>query len=90
MAKMKNLTVVEEEMFGFLRHSFEVSPDKIKGELKNFLLKIKPLEKNPSQTRSFAYFDIISWVESKVQNKTMGAVILEKFKKRKKRKYDTY
>ena len=90
MAKMKNLTVVEEEMFGFLRHSFEVSPDKIKGELKNFLLKIKPLEKNPSQTRSFAYFDIISWVESKVQNKTMGAVILEKFKNRKKRKYDTY
>jgi hypothetical protein len=90
MAKMKNLTVVEEEMFGFLRHSFEVSPDKIKGELKNFLLKIKPLEKNPSQTRSFAYFDIISWVESKVQNKTMGAVINEKFKKRKKRKYDTY
>ena len=90
MAKMKNLTVVEEEMFGFLRHSFEVSPDKIKGELKNFLLKIKPLEKNPSQTRSFAYFDIISWVESKVLNKTMGVVILEKFKKRKKRKYNIY
>jgi len=90
MAKMKNLTVVEEEMFGFLRHSFEVSPDKIKAELKNFLLKIKPLEKNPSQTRSFAYFDIISWVESKVQNKTMGAVINEKFKMRKKRKYNIY
>ena len=90
MARMKNLTVVEEEMFGFLRRSFEVSPDKIKSELKKFLLKIKPLEKNPSQTRSFAYFDIISWVESKVQDKTMGAVILEKYKKRKKRKYNIY
>ena len=89
MAKMKNLTVVEEEMFGFLRRSFEVSPKKIKSELEKFLYKIKPLEKNPSQTRSFAYFDIISWVESKVQDKTMGAVILEKYKKRRKRSYSS-
>jgi hypothetical protein len=89
MAKMKNLTVVEEEMFGFLRRTFEVAPDKIKAELKKFLQKIKHHEKNPLETRSFAYFDIISWLESKVQNKTMGSVIFEKFKARKKRKYSS-
>ena len=37
MAKMKNLTVVEEEMFRFLRNSFDVSPKKIKPEFEKFL-----------------------------------------------------
>ena len=85
MAKMKNLTVVEEEMFRFLRHSFNVSPKKIKPELEKFLDKIKHLEKNRFETRSFAYLDIISWVESKVYNKPMGEIIFEKYLNRKKR-----
>lgn len=90
MAKMKNLTVVEEEMFAFLRSSFNVSAEKIKPELKKFLQKIKHLEKNPFETRSFAYLDTISWVESKVYNKPMGEIIFEKYKQHKKRKYLTY
>jgi hypothetical protein len=86
MAKMKNLTVVEEEMFRFLRHSFGVSPKNMISELKKFLEKIKHLEKNPFETRAFAYLDIISWVESKVYNKTMSEVIREKYRQSKKRK----
>ena len=85
MAKMKNLTVVEEEMFRFLRHSFNVSPKKLKPELEKFLDKIKHLEKNRFETRAFAYLDIISWVESKVYNKPMSEIIFEKYLKRKKR-----
>ncbi len=79
MAKMKNLTVVEEEMFRFIRRSFAVSPKNLEPELEKFLYKIKHLEKNRLETRSFAYLDIISWVESKVYNKTMGSVIYEKY-----------
>jgi len=90
MAKMKSLTVVEEEMFGFLRQSFDVPPAKIKPELKKFLEKIKHLEKNPFETRSFAYLDIISWVESKVNNKPMEVIVFEKYKKHKKRNYIIY
>jgi hypothetical protein len=85
MAKMENLTVVEEEMFRFLRQSFAVSPKKIKPELEKFLYKIKHLEGNRFETRSFAYLDIISWVESKVYNKPMGEILLDKFHNRKKR-----
>lgn len=85
MAKMKNLTVVEEEMFHFLRQSFAVSSRKIKPELEKFLHKIKHLEKNRFETRSFAYLDIISWVESKVYNRPMSEVIFEKYLNRKKR-----
>ncbi len=79
MAKMKNLTVVEEEMFKFLRDSFEVSPRKLKPELEKFLHNIKHLEKNRFETRSFAYLDIISWVESKVYAKPMRDIIYEKY-----------
>jgi hypothetical protein len=78
MYKMQNLTVVEEEMFRFLRNSFRVSRKKLKPEFENFLNKIKHLEKNRFETRSFAYLDIISWLESKVSDKSMSDVIKQK------------
>ncbi len=79
MAKMKNLTVVEEEMFRFVRHSFGVHPRLLKPELEKFLVKIKHLEKNRFETRAFAYLDVISWVEGKVYNKPMGEIIYSKY-----------
>ncbi|MEO7960025.1 MAG: hypothetical protein ABIR19_00675, partial [Ginsengibacter sp.] len=41
MAKMKNLTMVEEHIFTFLRHSTKVRPKQLKPELEQFLEKIK-------------------------------------------------
>lgn len=87
MAKMENLTVVEEEIFRFLRHSLKLSRHKVKQELEKFLKKIKHLEKNRFQTRSFAYLDIISWVESKVYNKPLSLIISEKYLSSRKRNY---
>jgi len=87
MAKMENLTTVEEEMFKFLRHSFAMPRSKVRAELEGFLKKIKKLEKNRFQTRSFAYLDIISWVESKVYQKPLSLVIAEKHQARKSRHY---
>lgn len=86
MAKMDNLTVVEEEMFRFVRNSFNVSPRQLKPELEKFLHKIKHLEKNRFETRAFAYLDVISWVESKVYNKPMGTIIHEKYLESKRSK----
>lgn len=85
MAKMKNLTVVEEEMFKFLRHSLPFSPRELKPLFEKLLNTIKHLEKNRFETRAFAYLDIISWVEGKVFNKPMGAVINEKYMASKRR-----
>lgn len=85
MAKMKNLTVVEEEMFRFLRHSFVVSPRELQPELEKFLHKIKHLEGNRFETRAFAYLDIISWVESKVYRKPLSTIIKDKFMQSKHR-----
>ncbi len=82
MAKMKNLTVVEEEIFKFLRHSAKVNARELKPELEKFLMKIKHLEKNRFETRSFAYLDIISWAESKVFGKTISEIIYGKYLER--------
>ena len=79
MARMKTLTVIEEEIFRFLRHSFKLNTKQLKPELKEFLNKIKHLEKNRFETRSFAYLDIISWVESKVYETPMEEIIHEKY-----------
>ncbi len=79
MARMKNLTVVEEQIFIFLRHSTKMRLKELKPELKQFLEKIKHLEKNRFETRSFAYLDIISWVEGKVYDKPMSEIIHNKY-----------
>jgi len=85
-ARMKNLTIVEEAIFTFLRHSFKVKSSLLKPELEQFLKKIKHLEKNRFETRSFAYLDVISWVESKVYDKPMEEIIHEKYMKSRHRR----
>jgi hypothetical protein len=87
MAKMENLTVIEEEIFKFLRSSLQLTRHQVRQELSVFLQKIKHLEKNRFETRSFAYLDIISWVESKVYNKPMSEIIYEKYLNSRKRNY---
>lgn len=79
MAKMNNLTVIEEEMFRFLRKSFRVPRSMMKPELEKFLNAIKKFETSRFETRAFAYLDIVSWVESKLVDKSMGAIIREKY-----------
>lgn len=79
MAKMENLTVIEEEMFAFLRKSFKVSPKAMKPEFEKFLQKIKHFEKSRFETRAFAYLDVISWLESKVYGKPISEIIHQKY-----------
>ncbi len=80
MSKKENLTIVEEEIFKFLRKTFHLDRSKVQAELEKFLERIKGLEKNRHETRAFAYLDIISWVESKVYRKTMGQILQEKYR----------
>jgi hypothetical protein len=81
MEKMKNLTLLEEEILKFLRRAFSLSPDKMKSELEKFLSQIKRFENNRFQARVFVYLDIVSWVESKVYKKDLSQIIQEKYKK---------
>ena len=79
MAKMENLSVVEEEMFKFLRQSFKLSAKSIKPELEKLLHKLKQHEDNRLETRAFLYLDVISWLESKISGVAVQEVIRGKF-----------
>jgi hypothetical protein len=83
MAKMKNLTAVEEAIFAFLRKNLNVSPRQLRPELDKLLQQIRKFEKDRHETRAFAYLDIISWLESKVMGVPMGVVLQDKYKQSK-------
>ena len=79
MAKMQNLSVVEEEIFKFIRKSFQLSVKTIKPELEKLLIKLQKLQNNRFETRAFIYLDIISWLESKLDNIPVQDVLKRKF-----------
>lgn len=86
MEKMKNFTKAEEALLKFLKNSFdEKNPEKIKKALNKLLDEIKHLENSRHETRSFAYLDLISWVESKVKGKTMEEIVYGKYLKSKRK-----
>ena len=83
LANMKNLSVVEEAIFTFLKKSFKLSPAKILTEFKNLRNQLEKLEQNPLETRSFLYLDIKAWLESKIRNVPVQEVRREKFLQKK-------
>jgi hypothetical protein len=79
MAKKENLSIVEEEMFKFLRKTFHNSRKKMEIELGLLLVKLKTLESSKYETRTFAYLDIISWIESKINKVSMSEILKNKY-----------
>lgn len=79
MAKMENLSLVEEEILKFLRKSLKLTKARIKAEFEQLLHKLKTLERNRFETRAFIYLDVISWLESKLRNLPVQDIIREKY-----------
>ena len=86
IAKMENLSLVEEEIFLFLRKAFNLSPKELKPEFEKLLAKLKRIENNKFESRAFSYLDIISWLESKISGQKVQDVIREKYLERRKAK----
>ena len=53
------------------------------GRLEKLLIKLKKVEDNRFETRAFVYLDIVSWLESKLENVPVQDVIKKKFKRKK-------
>ena len=80
MAKMQNLSVVEEEIFRFLRKSFHLDKKQVKAAFIALKGKLEKYKDNPLESRSFMYLDIISWLESKIRNVPVQEIMREKYK----------
>ena len=79
LIKMEDLYEVQKEMIKFLRGLGDIYPHEVKGAFIKLHTKLKEYEKDPYQSRAFLYLDIISWLESKIENKPIGLIIREKF-----------
>ncbi|TAF52770.1 MAG: hypothetical protein EAZ62_05560 [Sphingobacteriia bacterium] len=79
MARMQNLSGVEEALLGFLKIAFRSSPKTVKPHLETLLLALQKMERNKMETRAFMYLDVLSWLESKIAGKPVQTVIRQKF-----------
>ncbi|MEL4309074.1 hypothetical protein [Joostella sp. CR20] len=80
LLKMNDLHEVQKEMIKFLRNLGEIFPHQLKDEFKKLHTTLKQYENHPYEKRAFLYLDIISWLESNIENRPVGDIIKEKAK----------
>ncbi|WP_136481651.1 hypothetical protein [Cognatitamlana onchidii] len=80
LIKMEDLYEVQKEFIKFLRGLGDIYPHEVKNEFVKLHRKLKEFEDDPYQSRAFLYLDIISWLESKIENRSIGDIIRQKFK----------
>lgn len=83
MLGMQSLSMVEEEVFKFLRTALKTKPGKLKPLFTQLLARIKPYQNNRYETRAFVYLDIVSWLESKIQDVPVQEVIRRRYEQNK-------
>ena len=79
LIKMEDLYEVQKEMIKFLKGLGDIYPNELKGAFIKILEKLKTYEDHPYESRAFLYLDIISWLESRIQNKEVSEIIREKY-----------
>ena len=79
MRKMAFLTAAEEVILNFLKASFRMNTVEIEEELKVLLKTLNQYRKDPFETRSLIYLNIISWLEGKVNNVPIREIIHQKY-----------
>ena len=78
LLKMNDLHAVQKEMIKFLRSLGDIYPSELKNEFKKLYTELKKYEDHPYEKRAFLYLDILSWLESHLENRPVGEVIREK------------
>ena len=81
LIKMEDLYAVQKEMVLFLKGLGDIYPNELKAAFRSLHQKLLTYENHPYERRAFLYLDIISWLESKIENKSTADIIKEKFTK---------
>lgn len=80
LIKMNDLQEVQKEMIKFVRRLGDIYPHQLKAEFKKLYTTLKQYENDPYEMRAFLYLDVLSWLESKIENRPVAAVIKDKAK----------
>ncbi|WP_298287228.1 hypothetical protein [uncultured Lutibacter sp.] len=81
LIKMNDLHEVQRKMISFLKNLSNTYPQDLKKTFINLHSELKMFEEHPYEKRAFLYLDILSWLESKIQHKTVEEIIQEKAQK---------
>ncbi|RMB56957.1 hypothetical protein EAX61_12905 [Dokdonia sinensis] len=81
LIKMNDLHEVQKEMIKFVRKLGDIYPSELKAEFKKLHTTLEKYEDDPYERRAFLYLDLLSWLESKIENKPVAEVIKEKAKR---------
>ena len=79
LAKMEDLSLVQQEILAFLRQTLNRRQENIEEALIRLRERLTPLANDPYERRSFLYLDILSWLDSKIEKRPVQAIIREKF-----------
>lgn len=80
LLKMNDLHAVQKEMIKFLRNLGNIYPHELRSAFQQLHTELKKYEEHPYEKRAFLYLDIISWLESHLEDKPVAEIIQEKAK----------
>ncbi|MEN8812012.1 MAG: hypothetical protein ABF277_01755, partial [Candidatus Arcticimaribacter sp.] len=78
LLKMDDLHEVQKSMITFIRKLGDIYPHELKLHFKQLHKELKQYEEDPYERRAFLYLDILSWLESKIENKPIAQIIKSK------------
>ncbi|HCW65465.1 MAG TPA: hypothetical protein DG752_12425, partial [Leeuwenhoekiella sp.] len=78
LIKMDDLHEVQKEMIKFLRNLGDIFPGELKNEFKKLRSRLEVYEDDPYERRAFLYLDILSWLDSRIENRPVADIIKEK------------
>lgn len=80
LLKMNDLHEVQRKMILFLKNLSNIYPQDLHKAFIKLHRELKVFENHPYEKRSFLYLDILSWLESKIQNVPVEVIIKQKAK----------
>lgn len=83
LSKMEDLHAVQQEIFRFVRRTPRMMAPAMKEEFQKLRKQLLKHEQDPFERRPFLYLDIISWLEAKIEDRSVQEVVQDKFAKRK-------
>jgi len=82
LIKMNDLHEVQKAIIAFLKNLAHISPLEIKNEFKKLHANLSQFENHPFERRAFLYLDLLSWLESNIQDRPIAEIIAEKVRKK--------
>src|SRR5690606_4070121 len=73
--KMRDLNEVQKVLFEFFRNNLGVPPGRLKQNFQTLKKEVLQLQKNPFEGRTFHHLDIIAWIDSRIEGKSIGDIV---------------